>query len=282
MKSPLKLVPALLLALPALGTAQSGTVRYDQSTRIDIKLPPGMADRMPKAFTKPMLLTFTPTAALFGEAPVDAKADAAGRGEKMAVEAGVAGRNTVIISRDGGGGGGMAGAKMAMAGGDGMVFFSAGGPMGGGGRMDAVAGAYTDLSNGHYIEVRNFLGRTFRIPEERPKYAWKLTGEQATFLGHPVFQALAQQDSTSLEAWFTPDIPISAGPAQYGGLPGLILTLAVDSNRLVYTATAIDTAAAVGQIKEPSDGSKVTRDAYEKIVKEKMDEIAKQRRGRGN
>ena len=169
-----------------------------------------------------------------------------------------------------------------MATGDGAVFFTSGGPMGGAGRMDAVAGAWTNLADGSYIEVREFLGRTFRIPEERPKFSWKLTGQQATFLGHPVFQAIAQQDSTSLEAWFTPDFPVPAGPAQYGGLPGLILTLAVDSNRIVYTATAIDTTTAVGQIKAPSDGSKVTREEYDKIVKEKMAEIAKQRRGRGN
>lgn len=282
MKSRLKLVLAVLLAgVPFPATAQSGTVRYDQSTRLDFKLPPNspMAGRLPKAITKAMQLTFTPTAALFAEAPANASADAGGREAKMAVEAGGAAGRTVFISD--GGGGGMGGAKMAMASGDGVMFFAAGGPMGGG-RMDAVSGAYTDLAKGSYIEVREFLGRTFRIPQERPTFAWKLTGQQATFLGHPVFQATAQQDSTSLEAWFTTDIPISAGPAQYGGLPGLILTLAVDSNRIVYTATAIDTTAAVGQIKEPSDGSKVTQAEYDKIVKEKMDEIAKQRRGRGN
>lgn len=282
MTSRLMAVLALLAGLPLPATAQSGTVRYDQSTRLDFHFPPGMPvpDRLPKASTKPMLLTFTPTAALFAEAPSGSDGEAGVREAKMAVEAGAAGGRTVVI-RDGGGGG-MDGAKMAMAAGDGVMFFSAGGPMGSAGRMDAVAGAYTDLADGSYIEVREFLGRTFRIPGERPTYAWKLTGQQATFLGHPVFQATAQQDSTSLEAWFTPDIPISAGPAQYGGLPGLILTLAVDSNRIVYTATAIDTTTAVGQIKEPSDGSKVTRAEYDKIVKEKMDEIAKQRRGRGN
>jgi hypothetical protein len=275
------LVLALTAGVSLPATAQSGTVRYDQSTRLDFKLPPNspMAGRLPKAITKAMQLTFTPAAALFAEAPANASADAGGREAKMAVEAGGAAGRTVFISRDGGG---MAAGKMAMASGDGVMFFSAGGPMGSGGRMDAVAGAYTDLAQGSYIEVREFLVRTFRIPEERPTFGWKLTGQQATFLGHPVFQATAQQDSTSLEAWFTPDIPISAGPAQYGGLPGLILTLAVDSNRIVYTATAIDTTAAVAEIKAPSDGSKVTREEYEKIVKEKMDEIAKQRRGRGN
>jgi hypothetical protein len=277
-----RLMPVLVLlaGLPLSGTAQSGTVRYDQSTRLDFKLPPGMPmpDRLPKATTRPMQLTFTPEATLFAAAPRPADGEAGVREAKMAVEAGAAGGRAVFISRDGGG---MAAGRITMEGGGDMMIIS-GGPMGAGGRMDAVTGAWTNLSDGSFIEVRELLGRTFRIPEERPKYSWKLTGEQATFLGHPVFQATARQDSTSLEAWFTPDIPISAGPAQYGGLPGLILTLAVDSNRIVYTATAIDTTTAIGQLKAPSDGSKVTREEYEKIVKEKMDEIAKQRRGRGN
>ena len=281
MKSRLLPVLALLAGLPLTATAQSGTVRYDQSTRLDIKLPPGMPmpDRLPKAMTTPMQLTFTPAAALFAAAPRNV--DAAGGvvvGDVVMAKAAVAAGGGVFVER----GGGSGRAVVAMDGGGGSMMFMSGGPMGAGGRMDAVAGAYTDLSDGSFIEVREFLGRTFRIPEERPKYSWKLTGEQATFLGHPVFRATAQQDSTSLEAWFTPDIPVSAGPAQYGGLPGLILTLAVDSNRIVYTATAIDTITAVGQIKAPSDGSKVTRGEYEKIVKEKMDELAKSRRGRGN
>jgi GLPGLI family protein len=152
----------------------------------------------------------------------------------------------------------------------------------GGGAADAVAGAYTNLGDESYVEVREFLGRTFRIPGERPAIAWKLTGEAASFLGYPVYQAIATQDSTTIEAWFTPEIPVPAGPAQYGGLPGLILTLAVDSNRVVYTAKAVDLTTAVESIKAPSEGSKVTRAEYDKIVAEKQEELSRSRRGRRN
>lgn len=266
------LVPVVLLGWPALGTAQSGTVRYDQSTRFDFNVPANspMAGRMPRAFTKQMQLTYSKDATLFAEAPSD------GRGEGRGFR-GMGGGMGGGVSFEPSGGGRM---DVMVIEGSSMAFARAG--WGGGGRSDAVTGAYTNLLTGDYIEVRQFLGRTFRIPEPRPSFAWKLTGEQASFLGHPVFQARAQQDSTRLEAWFAPDIPISAGPAQYGGLPGLILTLAVDSNRIVYSATAIDTTTAVSRIKAPSDGSKVSREEYEKIVKEKTEEMAKSRRGRGN
>ncbi len=264
------LISALLVGLPGLANAQSGTVRYDETTLLDFKLPPNspMIGRLPKTTVKPMQLTFSPEGALWAEAPRAAD-NGQGRGDVQ------------FISRDGGGGSVMA--TRAMGGEAMMVMEMRGGfSFGGGGVPDALAGAFTNLSDGSYVEVRQFLGRTFRIPGDRPTFQWKMTGDQATFLGHVVFRATAQKDSTNLEAWFAPDIPVPAGPAQYGGLPGLILTLAVDSNKVVYSATAIDLTTPVTALKAPSDGSKVTRAEYDKIVKEKMDEMAKQRRGRGN
>lgn len=266
---------ALLVGAPLLASAQSGTVRYDQATRIDFRLPPGMPapSRMPRSRVQPMQLTYSPAATLFAAAPAGEDGDAVSRsGEMRAVEMRADG-GAVFMS-----GGGGSPVMIREIDGAGMMMF--GGP--GGGGQGTVTGTYTDLSDGSYTEVREFLGRTFRIATERPAFAWKLTGEQATFLGHHVLQAIAQQDSTTIEAWFTPEIPVSAGPAQYGGLPGLILTLAVDSNRVTYTATAVDTAAVIKGIKAPSDGSKVTKAEYDKIVEEKLAEMAKQRRGRRN
>lgn len=265
-----RLIPllALLVGLPAIAAAQSGTVRYDEVTRLDFELPPGMPrdptflSRLPKSTTRPVQLQFTDQASSFTQVK-----DAAEEGRVvMGGEFRTMGGDAVMIRE-------ITPEMMQM--GRAMGFI-------GGGASDAVAGAFTNLADDSYVEVREFLGRTFRIPTERPSFAWKLTGEAASFLGHPVYQAVAQQDSTTLEAWFTPDIPVPAGPAQYGGLPGLILTLAVDSNRVVYTATAVDLTTPVGTIAAPKDGSEVTRAEYDKIVAEKQAEMAKSRRGRRN
>ncbi len=257
---------ALVTALPVVASGQSGTVRYDQATRFDFTLPPEMARNreimanMPKAAVKPMQLHFTPEAARFAPAPVAAPTG----GDRADIR---------VI-----GGGAMMAREVSFSD---LQMASAMGFMGGG-AGDVVAGAFTNLADGSYVEVREFLGRTFRIPEERPDFAWKLTGEAASFLGYPVYQAIAMRDSSTIEAWFTPEIPVSAGPAQYGGLPGLILTLAVDSNRVVYTATKVDLTTPVAKIAAPSEGSKVTRAEYDKVVAEKQAELAKSRRGRGN
>ncbi len=273
---------ALLIGLPVVASGQSGVIRYDQSTRLDIKLPPELArnpevmanmGNIPKAITRPMQLRFTPQAALFGPAPVAAAPGA---------PPGMAGRADVMVvggSAVGGGGREMRVTEMEMASVSGASFAFFGG---GGGGMDAVTGAFTDLESGSYVELRSLLGRTFRITDTRPAIGWKLTGESAKFLGYQVFQATAKQDSSTIEAWFTPDIPVSAGPAQYGGLPGLILTLAIDSNRVVFTATAVDLTTLVEKISAPSDGNKVSRAEYDKILADKQAEMMKGRRGRGN
>ena len=255
----------LIVGLTATAQAQSGTVRYDQSNRIEFNLPPNspMADRMPRASVRPMLLTYSPEVVLFEPAPRDANTES----QRM----GMASREMVVLR--GGAGGGPPGSPVGRA-----LFARGGGP----GGQQGLVGAYTDLSDGSLVEVRELLGRTFRIPEPRPSFAWKMTGEQAVFLGYPVFQATAQHDSTFIEAWFTPEIPIPAGPAQYGGLPGLILTLTVDSNRVTYNATAIDTAAVIGELKAPSEGNEVTRAEYDRIVEEKMAELSRSRPGRRN
>lgn len=260
----------LIVGLVAPAGAQSGTVRYDQSNRLDFNLPPNspMAGRLPRASVRPMLLTYSPEIVLFAAAPRDA---ADPRGAMMA-------EREVMVMRSGGGGA----VPLSVTGGRAVSF---GGGPGFGGRDAAAAtlvGAYNNLADGSFVEVHDFLGRTFRIKETPPSFPWKLTGEQAIFLGYPVFQATAQHDSTTIEAWFTPEIPVPAGPAQYGGLPGLILTLTVDSNRVTYTATAIDTATAIAAIRAPSDGSEVTRAEYDRIVEEKTAEMVRSRRGRGN
>lgn len=255
------LIASLMVVAPL--AAQSGVVRYDRATRIDIDLPQysPMRGRIPKASIRPMQLRYSGDATLFEPAPAESDQ------KKGASPKPLATREAMVIS----------GSDIAMI--RGAMAFRIGGAMGG--ANDEVIGAFTNLEGDGYIEVRKFLGRTFRIKEERPSFDWKLTGEQASFLGHPVYQAVAQQDSTSIEAWFTPDIPIPAGPAQYGGLPGLILTLAVDSNLVVYTATAIDTAAANNKIEAPTDGRELSRAEYDQVVKEKEAEIRKSRRGPG-
>jgi GLPGLI family protein len=88
-------------------------------------------------------------------------------------------------------------------------------------------------------------------------------------------------DTTNIVAWFTGDIPVSAGPEVQGQLPGLILALDMNDGRVVYKATEISLKADVASIKEPTKGKKVTPDEYVKEREKMMTEMQKNNQGGG-
>lgn len=84
----------------------------------------------------------------------------------------------------------------------------------------------------------------------------------------------------TVTAWFTPQIPISNGPAAYGGLPGLILEMTIDRVSILCTKIVMNPKEAE-EIKKPTKGKEVSREEYNTIVKEKTEEMRENFRGRG-
>ena len=81
-------------------------------------------------------------------------------------------------------------------------------------------------------------------------------------------------------AWYTPMIPVQNGPGEYAGLPGLILELNVYRTTILCSKIVLNPKEGE-EIKIPSKGKIVKRKEYNKIVKEKMDEMRENFRGRG-
>ena len=148
------------------------------------------------------------------------------------------------------------------------------------GGQDVLNSSFAPYDEPRVVESRKLLGRDFLVADERPPLEWKLTSEQAEFLGYMVLKATAQEDSAAVEAWFTPQIPLPGGPGHYRGLPGMILVVSVDDGRIQYTATEVSMAAvADGVIVEPTEGESVTREEYDAVVIEKMEELRRTRGG---
>lgn len=147
---------------------------------------------------------------------------------------------------------------------------------------ETIVSAYANDADDTFTETRDFMGRTFLIRESRPTYEWRLVGEESEFLGYMVQKAIAVKDSTTIEAWFTPQIPVSAGPGRYSGLPGLILVVSVNRGEELYSAIEVDLSGLEeGAIVAPKEGHEVTREEYEILVEEKLQEIrATHRRNR--
>ena len=80
-------------------------------------------------------------------------------------------------------------------------------------------------------------------------------------------------DTAAIIAWFTTDIPVSAGPADFQGqLPGLILEMDINKGQTVYKALEITAKVNISKIREPKEGKKVTAAEYtverDKILEE--------------
>ena len=249
-----------VLMAPALLAAQQGTITYTHVVKRDIQLPPAFAQRAQgrtPTQTSTMLLHFSPANSLMT------------RGADPSREAGPRFRRGDRASD----------ARPSRAGRFGFGF----GPGANADAASILQAAYVDYGEETMVEARGFLGRTFRLTRERPSFAWRIGVEQAEHLGYTVMKATAEHDSTTIEAWFTPQIPIPGGPASYGGLPGMILVLSLNDGQTQYQATEVVLQELeAGLIGPPEDGDDVSYEEFEQIVKERLEEMTRSRRPPGS
>ncbi len=237
---------AALLAPGALA-AQQGTITYTYSHEYDFEVPEDWREWVADSDTGAMLLTFGPSASLM--TPVAEEDQSRPQMSDRWLRR-MMGRKRRSPSRP---------------------------------DQEVVRDVWVDFEDGTVVETREFMGRSFLISGPAPQYAWRMTSEQAEHLGRLVIKATAQHGDALVEAWFTPEIPVSGGPASYGGLPGMILVLAVEGGRTQYFATEIALGEhAVGTIRAPEDGDAVSREKYEEIVTEKLIELEELNRRRGD
>jgi GLPGLI family protein len=176
-----------------------------------------------------------------------------------------------------------------------------GNTFGGGGMVFRFAGgsndiSYCNLEKGTRVDQREIADKNYVVADSVRKLDWKLTGESKTILNYKAFKATAQRigtrmqmsmengemkrqqvaDTSSIIAWFTSDIPISAGPGIYQGqLPGLILEVEENSGQTVFKAVEISPKVSVSKIKEPKDGKKMTAAEFDKERDRVMEEMRK-------
>lgn len=81
-------------------------------------------------------------------------------------------------------------------------------------------------------------------------------------------------------AWYTPQIPVSTGPGEYHGLPGLILEVQADRTVMLCTKVVMNPEEKEAIVK-PEKGEVVTRSEYNKIMKDKIMEMREMYGGRG-
>ena len=159
---------------------------------------------------------------------------------------------------------------------------------------------YSNFEKGTRTEKRELFDKSFIIDDSLRAMKWKMTGETKVILNHNCMKATATDirtrptltidngkmeramvtDTLSFVAWFTSDIPVSAGPAEYQGqLPGLILELDVSNGRQVFKATSIDAKADMSAIKEPAGKKHYTPEEFRKEREKMFEEMQKNNQG---
>ena len=134
---------------------------------------------------------------------------------------------------------------------------------------------FTDLKKHTQIEQREFMSRMFLINKKPSDQECKFTGNTKKILDFNCMEAwYTNEDDKKVTVWFTPEIPVPAGPGKLGGLPGLILAVDIDNGQRIIMATFVNTTAPEKEhFKKPKKGKKVSDEEYQAIVDEKMKEM---------
>ena len=139
---------------------------------------------------------------------------------------------------------------------------------------------YRNFATNKRIEQRDFMGKKYLIEDGIKVRAWKITGESKKILGYNCLKA-AFNDTTARKqniiVWFTDAIPLAAGPATFGTLPGLILEVNINDSETVMLAQKVELKALkTNDFKAPTKGEKISDEDFSK----KMEEFIKQNGGR--
>ncbi|QXP51659.1 GLPGLI family protein [Cellulophaga sp. HaHa_2_1] len=93
-----------------------------------------------------------------------------------------------------------------------------------------------------------------------------------------IFKETEAVKEIEITAWFTPEIPVSQGPGEYWGLPGLILEVNAGNTVLLCTKIVLNADEKV-EIKAPAKGKVISQQEYNETLLTKMEEMSERFRG---
>jgi len=128
---------------------------------------------------------------------------------------------------------------------------------------------YKNVKENSLVQNQEFYGKQFLVKDELQKFDWVMGKESKQIGQYICFKASAivpsselawfdfswrnlrnretnEEDEqpeinmTTIEAWYTPQIPVAHGPAEYWGLPGLILEVNAGNTTMLCTKIVIN------------------------------------------
>jgi GLPGLI family protein len=256
----IQLAIALLFVLTTTVNAQmkEGKISYERKVNMHRNIPdPQMKSMIPEFRTDKFELIFNESASLFRSVVDDEAPDP--------------------FANAGGGGGGIR-----------MNF-----------RMPTTT-TYTDIAKQMQYEERAFFEKEFLIVDSLKQYKWKLSEETKTIAKQLCKKATTMvtapqmrvrisrggennSDSTAnapkppketeLVVWYAENIPVSVGPDNYSGLPGVIMEMDLDNGATVTTAVEVSAKYPKKELVQPTKGDKMTRAQFQDQMQKLMQDM---------
>jgi GLPGLI family protein len=127
-------------------------------------------------------------------------------------------------------------------------------------------------------DFRNFRTKKEESKKEEPKSETvKTDGEPKKTNFMDDFELPKE---VTITAWYSPEIPISQGPENYWGLPGLILEVN-DGKTIILCSKIVLNSKEKAEIKESTNGKVISQKEYDETVTKKMEEFRQMNQGRG-
>lgn len=132
---------------------------------------------------------------------------------------------------------------------------------------------YKDLESNSYISQEKIYGKSFIVLDSMPSYQWKMSNHQKKILDYVCIKMTYQDTSMQMEAWFTPQIPLSFSPNRIGSFPGMVLELNINNGETVMTATKIITDIKEEELPQlPKKGKRLSRAEFDDLKTKKEKE----------
>jgi len=139
-----------------------------------------------------------------------------------------------------------------------------------------------NLEDQTYLKYMDQMGKTYIVRDSLNTPKWRVMNEIRDILGHMCMKAVSVDSIKGqiITAWFASDIPVSTGPEEQFGLPGLILAYDINDGMLIVEAEKITFGDPEEIISLPRKmkGREVSGNKYQDIAREFIQSSIESRR----
>lgn len=143
-----------------------------------------------------------------------------------------------------------------------------------GGAPAAKNTVYTDFHSQRVVASKQVFEEKYLVMDTMRKIEWKINDEIRKIANFTCRKAVGKIcDSVYVVAFYTEDIIPSGGPEMFGGLPGMILEIAIPRLHTTWIATKVESITPKQEeMKAPEKGKKTTQEG---MYKDLMSSVSK-------